>query len=422
MGKVFLKSHSSSSAFQPVLFPQSRHLRSWFRILSINEMATQTTLELEVLDERGAQLISEIPASIHEETKNNEGRPLGPPNQTDTTTILPKGRSIIVTTQLAGINFITSFCNGVLTIALPTMANELSLKPALLLWPSSAYYLTSGATLLIAGAFADAVGARTVNLAGCILLSMFMVANGVAKTGIQLILFRAMQGIASSLVVPTAISIISTSVETGRRRNLAFASLGLAMPLGFSGGLVLGGVFVSGPGWRVGYYIAAALSAVLFIVGIWSLPKGIQHDSETPLRTRLVKEIDWVGAGIASAALALFSYVLAYVTLPFSPNLTIQKSANIHQQHALGKCVEHHTRHPHSLPRPQCYLRSHLHLLDEQTREAGQSRPRFQLHLEENQLHDHLHNGSPFRSRDELPRTLLQSLVSHRTQSKPTFH
>lgn len=276
-------------------------------------MATQTATELEVLDERGSQLISEIPSHAKYEARRlsshaREPAP-APPEQSPIT--LPKGRSMIITAQLAGINFITSFCNGILTIGLPTMATELSLKPALLLWPSSAYYLTSGATLLIAGAVADVIGARTVNLTGCLFLAVFMVANSVAQTGLQLIMFRAMQGIASSLVVPTAISIISTSVETGRRRNLAFASLGLAMPLGFSAGLVLGGVFVSGPGWRVGYYIAAALSAIFCLLGTWALPKGVKEEMETPLRTRLMKEIDWVGAGIASTALALFSYVLA---------------------------------------------------------------------------------------------------------------
>lgn len=275
-------------------------------------MATQTSLELEVLDDRGVQLISEIPDHVREDRKSRPPTIASTSARPDeTSTILPKGRSIIVTVQLAGINFITSFCNGILTIALPTMATELSLKPALLLWPASAFYLTSGATLLIAGAFADAIGARSVCLTGCLFLTIFFVANSVADTGIQLIVFRAMQGIASSLVVPTAISIVSTSVETGRRRNLSFASLGLAMPLGFSAGLVLGGVFVSGPGWRVGYYIAAALSAIFFIMGFWSLPKGIREDNHTPLKTKLIKEIDWVGAGIASTALALFSYVLA---------------------------------------------------------------------------------------------------------------
>ena len=224
---------------------------------------------------------------------------------------LKKGRSIIVIAQLAGINFVTSFCGGILTIGLPTIAEELALEPALLLWPSSAFYLATGATLLIAGALADAIGAKTINLAGCFFLTIFFAANSVAQTGLQLIIFRAMQGLASSLVVPSAIAIISTSIESGRRRNIGFATLGLSMVLGFSFGLVLGGLLVSGPGWRIGYYIAAASSAAIFVMGLWALPKGVKSESETSMRQKLTKEIDWVGAGIASTSLALFSYVLA---------------------------------------------------------------------------------------------------------------
>lgn len=78
------------------------------------------------------------------------------------------------------------------------------------------------------------------------------------------------------------------------------------MSLGFSAGLVSGGVFINGPGWRVAYYIAAGLGAVFFVMAIWALPKGVKQDTEVPIRMRLVREIDWVGAGIASTALACF--------------------------------------------------------------------------------------------------------------------
>jgi MFS family permease len=297
--------------------PASSLLGCTIQATSTLIMASQTAIELDVVDHRATQSALQNPlTSLQQTRKASSASVLLSTAPAEPSAILLKGRSIIVTLQLAGINFITSFVGGVLTIGLPTIAAELSLERALLIWPSSAFYLASGATLLLAGAFADAIGARTVNLAGCLFLSIFMLANALAQTGIQLIVFRALQGMASSLVVPTAIAIISTSIETGQRRNLAFATLGLAMPLGFSAGLVLGGVFVSGPGWRVGYYIAAAVSLLFFFIGIWSLPKGIKQHEGKPLRTRITKEIDWVGAGMASTSLALFSYVLACVPTP----------------------------------------------------------------------------------------------------------
>lgn len=87
-----------------------------------------------------------------------------------------------------------------------------------------------------------------------------------------------------------------------------------SVPLGFSLGLVLSGIFVSTIGWRSGFYMGGALSASLFIIGIWTLPADHHARSETSALKRLANEIDWIGAALASAALAIFSYVLAVLS------------------------------------------------------------------------------------------------------------
>jgi hypothetical protein len=40
---------------------------------------------------------------------------------------------------LTGVNFLSSLCNGFITIGLPRMASDLSLPEHLLLWPSAVY-------------------------------------------------------------------------------------------------------------------------------------------------------------------------------------------------------------------------------------------------------------------------------------------
>ena len=124
-----------------------------------------------------------------------------------------------------------------------------------------------------------------------------------------MIMFRAMQGVAIALVMPTGMGILSTAIPNGTRRNIAFSCLGIGQILGYALGLVLSGVFVDTIGWRVGFYIAGAVTLVVFVVGLWALPRD-QLD-ERPTLKRLRKEVDWVGAGIASASLAMLSYVLA---------------------------------------------------------------------------------------------------------------
>ena len=138
-----------------------------------------------------------------------------------------------------------------------------------------------------------------------------MLACGLSKSGIQLIMFRAMQGIAVSLCLPTAVSITTTSFPNGRRRNLGLAFMGAGQVLGFLIGLILGGLFMDTTGWRTGYYMCSATNAALFLAGFFGLPAD--RISRVGTWSRLRTEIDWIGATIASSCLGLLSYVLAYV-------------------------------------------------------------------------------------------------------------
>jgi MFS family permease len=128
-------------------------------------------------------------------------------------------------------------------------------------------------------------------------------------------MFRAMQGIAQALCLPTSVGILTNTVPSGKRRNVAFACLGLGQVLGFSIGLVLGGMFVDTVGWRIGWYSCASLVLVLLLVGIVSIPSDRLR--QPPTMKRLMTEIDWIGGLLATACLAMLSYVLMYVSKVF---------------------------------------------------------------------------------------------------------
>ena len=223
--------------------------------------------------------------------------------------VLSKSRSYVVIILLSLVLFINSAVSGFVTVGLPRMSSDLALPTNLLLWPQSVYGLTSGSCLLLAGAVADVLGSRHVNLVGNFLLGIFIVACGVSSTGLQLVLFRAMQGIAIALVMPTGLGIISTAIAAGTRRNTAFSCLGIGQLLGYAMGLVISGVLVDTVGWRVGFYISGSLMLAVGCAAVWALPKD--HSVRRPSMKRLRNEIDWLGAVLASACLSIVSYVLA---------------------------------------------------------------------------------------------------------------
>lgn len=231
-----------------------------------------------------------------------EGRPLS------------KLKLVMTILQPSLINFFGSFTTGIITVGLPAIASSIFLQRSLYLWPSSVYSLTSGAALLIAGSVADIVGARHVEVCGIFLIGIFVLACGFSQTGIQLVVFRALQGIALAMHIPASVSIIAGAVPAGRARNIGFGCLGLSQPLGFSFGMVASGIMIERIGWRSGFYLSGAAILTAAVASWWTLPKVKTEATGLKIGDLLKKlwiEVDWVGGTFASSGLALLSYVLA---------------------------------------------------------------------------------------------------------------
>ncbi|KAE9581869.1 hypothetical protein CGMCC3_g2152 [Colletotrichum fructicola] len=278
-------------------------------------MTTQTVTELATFEPaasppRAAPRKSyETPASVNVPLVAHG--PAEPTTAPAEAVVLSKVRAAMVIAQVCGQLFFSSFCNGIIVVALPSMQATLGLAEGLLVWPSSSYFLTAGSCLLLAGSVADVVGNKRVNLVGSFFSAVFAMACGLARSGGEIIAFRALQGVTNAIITPSSISIISSNVEEGRPRNMGFAFMGFAQPLGFCFGLVLGGVFTDTVGWRPAFYLAAAASGTLFLLSIWALPQDSRSKTGPSIWKRLVHEIDCVGVVLASTGLASLSYVLA---------------------------------------------------------------------------------------------------------------
>ncbi|KAH7377639.1 major facilitator superfamily domain-containing protein [Pyrenochaeta sp. MPI-SDFR-AT-0127] len=273
------------------------------------ELQPQSKVTIRAPSLRQSNPSAEI-SRIHENTSSTESSPdLQSSNPSNVRTVLT-----ICTPSFVG--FIASFTNGVITVGLPIIARSISLERSLYLWPSSVYGLTSGAALLIAGSIADIVGARSVELVGILFLGLFTLLCGFAQTGTQLVVFRALQGIALALHLPASVSIIAGAVPSGRARNIGFASLGFSQLLGFAIGLVLSGIMIERLGWRSGFYLAGGCNLAVAVAAVWTLPRRESHSDEgfVALWMKVGRDIDWVGGLISSGGLAILAYVLAIIS------------------------------------------------------------------------------------------------------------
>jgi MFS family permease len=230
---------------------------------------------------------------------------------------LSSTRISMVILQLTAVSFLGSFAHGIVVVGLPAIASALDLSRELYLWPVSVYGLTSGSVLLIAGSVADLIGPRRVELAGLLLLAVFTLTCGFAATGLQLVILRALAGIAIAMHMPASVAIVAQILPNGRARNVGFACLGLSQPLGFSFGLVLSGVMIGRLGWRAGFYIAGGVMLMVAVLAFWVLPRlhGVRDERRglAFVLKRIATEVDWIGCLLASGGLASLAYVLAMV-------------------------------------------------------------------------------------------------------------
>jgi MFS family permease len=122
----------------------------------------------------------------------------------------PDGRRWTAFTLLVAAYFITVVDFTIVNVALPTIGRELRFPESDLQWLVTAYGLTFAGFLLLGGRAADLLGRRRVLMAGLAVFTVASLAGGLATSDAFLIVMRGLQGLGAALVLPAALSIVTT--------------------------------------------------------------------------------------------------------------------------------------------------------------------------------------------------------------------
>ena len=138
----------------------------------------------------------------------------------------------------------------IVAIALPAIGDDLGVSPTGLQWVLSAYTLTFGGLLMLAGRAADLSGRRRAFRAGLTLFAAASLACALAPTAAALVAARAVQGAGAALVAPAALALLVATEPEGAARTRALAVWTAAAAGGGASGWVLGGAISGGLGWE----------------------------------------------------------------------------------------------------------------------------------------------------------------------------
>ena len=148
-------------------------------------------------------------------------------------TAVPDPRRWITLAVVVVAALIVVLDNSVLTVAIPTILRDFDTTLPAVEWVITGYALTFASLLIIGGRLADVFGQRRIFIIGAALFGGGSLLAALSWNIPSLIVGEAIiEGIGASLMLPTTLSIISTTFH-GRERATAFGakfvlSLGVA--------------------------------------------------------------------------------------------------------------------------------------------------------------------------------------------------
>ncbi|KAJ3871151.1 MFS general substrate transporter [Lentinula edodes] len=213
--------------------------------------------------------------------------------------------------------FVDAFMTSAMVISLDKIGLELRVTASVIPWLITAYNLTFGSFLLLAGRISDMYHPKPVFVTGFFLLGVLGIGGGFSQDIISFIVIRAFQGIGAAMTIPSATSMLTAMYTTPKSQGLVltmqessqvhpckfFAAAGT---LGLSLGFVLGGVLLQFATWRWVLWIVPVLTIPLSIVSYFFIPKKIRL-----LSTHSQKRLDVIGILTLIGSLILLIYALS---------------------------------------------------------------------------------------------------------------
>ena len=187
----------------------------------------------------------------------------------------------------------------IMNIALPSAQRALHFSTADRQWVVTAYTLAFGSLLLLGGRLADLVGRKVTFLIGLLGFAGVSAIGGASVNFAMLVTARACQGMFAAILVPSALSLLTTTFTDPKDRGKAFGIYGAIAAAGGAVGLLLGGALTEYLSWRWTLYVNLIFAGAAFAGGALLLKR-----QPSPVKPKL----DIPGVVAVSAAVFCLVY------------------------------------------------------------------------------------------------------------------
>jgi MFS family permease len=154
---------------------------------------------------------------------------------------------------------------GSMSVAMPVLGKELDFTPSQKGWLLSSFFMSYALFQIGAGALIDRFGVYWLFAIGFVLWSLATMATGLASGMAGLVVMRLLLGVGESVMFPGFSKVVSGAFPPAAR-GFPNSVLDAGTKIGPALGVFVGGLLVSGYGWRYMFYVLGALSL------LWVLP------------------------------------------------------------------------------------------------------------------------------------------------------
>lgn len=200
---------------------------------------------------------------------------------------LPPRRKALVLAGVLATMFLAALDQTIVNVSLPRIVESLG-DFDLYVWPFTSYMLSSTALVPVVGKLSDLYGRKPFMLAGIVVFVAGSWLCGAAGDMIQLIAFRAVQGVGAGLIMTTAFTSVGDLFaprERGRWIGLFGGVFGLASIIG----PLAGGALTDNLSWRWIFYINIPIATAALALVAFGMPWYRQRGKAV---------IDWTGAAL----------------------------------------------------------------------------------------------------------------------------
>ncbi|MDW5562219.1 MAG: MFS transporter [Methanomassiliicoccus sp.] len=197
---------------------------------------------------------------------------------------------------------VAPFLVASMVVAAPAIGEDLGAEVALLPWLTGAFFLVAASLLIPMGRIADLRGSKKVFTVGMVVYLASALVCALAPDMVVLIVARGVTGAGAAMVFGTSIALLGLvfpEPERGKAIGLNVTS----MFVGFTAGLLAGGLLTYYLTWRYLFLIAAALAAA----ALYLVRTKVRGECELSR----ARAFDPLGMGLLSASMLLLFFGLS---------------------------------------------------------------------------------------------------------------